>query len=266
MFTLRKQRYDLVVNLQRFASSGMLTWAMKSKNKRGFTKNPLAFVYSQSFDHRIGEKGETDFQHEIERNHAMIEQWVGPEAAHPRLNPEQVNASAKLDTIFASAERQSLIVMAPASVWFTKMYAEEKWVELVEAFKDHKVALIGAPSDGDLLERIIKASTHTDIHNLAGKLSLLESAQLMKEAKMSYVNDSAPLHLASSVDAPVTAIFCSTIPEFGFGPVGENSRIVQSPKELACRPCGLHGRRSCPQVHFQCALSIRTEDLTEGVK
>ncbi|MDP4826507.1 MAG: hypothetical protein NWR73_02395, partial [Flavobacteriales bacterium] len=65
----------------------------------------------------------------------------------------------------------------------------------------------------------------------------------------------------SAVDAPVTAIFCSTIPEFGFGPLGKKAHVVQTPEKLACRPCGLHGYKACPQKHFACAKGILIRDL-----
>ena len=73
---------------------------------------------------------------------------------------------------------------------------------------------------------------------------------------MNYVNDSGPLHMASAVNAPVTAFFCSTIPKFGFGPLSENSTIIQTTEELSCRPCGLHGLKNCPKKHFKCGLGI----------
>ena len=74
----------------------------------------------------------------------------------------------------------------------------------------------------------------------------------MESATRNYVNDSGPLHLASSVNAPVTAFFCSTTPNFGFGPLSENSAIVEV-ENLDCRPCGLHGHKTCPKGHFECA-------------
>ncbi len=76
---------------------------------------------------------------------------------------------------------------------------------------------------------------------LAGKLNFLSSAALMKNAVMNYTNDSAPLHFASAMDAPVTAIFCSTVPSFGFYPLSAKSFIVETKEELACKPCSLHG-------------------------
>ena len=78
---------------------------------------------------------------------------------------------------------------------------------------------------------------------------------------MNYVNDSAPLHFASAVNAPVKAVFCSTVPEFGFGPLSEHAEIVEVKDKLGCRPCGLHGAKSCPRGHFKCAHDISLAQL-----
>ena len=70
---------------------------------------------------------------------------------------------------------------------------------------------------------------------------------------MTFSNDSAPMHFASAMNAPVTAIYCSTVPEFGFGPLSDNSTIIETGEKLECRPCGLHGRKKCPKQHFKCS-------------
>jgi heptosyltransferase-2 len=129
---------------------------------------------------------------------------------------------------------------------------EEKWIELCNQIGSEKsIYLLGGSSDLSLCELIKTASKHSHIQNLAGKLSLLQSAALIKSATMNYVNDSAPLHLASATNAPVTAFFCSTVPEFGFGPLSDRS-FVFGYDQLACRPCGLHGFKNCPLGHFNC--------------
>ena len=51
--TLRSEQYDLVINLQRFASSGMLTILARGKESRGFEKNPLSFLYTKQFKHEM---------------------------------------------------------------------------------------------------------------------------------------------------------------------------------------------------------------------
>ena len=154
--------------------------------------------------------------------------------------------------------------MAPASVWFTKQYPMERWIDLIRALKGEcTIYLLGGPADSDLCNAIGERAGRGVI-TLAGKLSFLESAALMQGARMNYVNDSAPLHLASAVEAPVTAIYCSTVPGFGFTPLSSQSHIVETREDLACRPCGLHGKPACPEGHFKCAQIPARQILDAG--
>ena len=91
--------------------------------------------------------------------------------------------------------------MAPSSVWFTKQWPVEKWIELAQKLsKNYTIYLLGAPSDTDKCELIV--NSNPNIINLAGKLTFLESTALISNAKMNFVNDSAPLHMASATNAP----------------------------------------------------------------
>ena len=154
--------------------------------------------------------------------------------------------------------------ISPASLWFTKQYPINKWVEFIKSVPENSlVYLLGAANDHSLCEEIIEQAACTFIRNLSGQLTFLQSAALMQDARMNFTNDSAPMHLASSVNAPVTAVYCSTIPGFGFGPLSDNAAVVEVENELSCRPCGLHGKRSCPETHFKCARDIRNRQLTE---
>ncbi|NBR16196.1 MAG: glycosyltransferase family 9 protein, partial [Crocinitomicaceae bacterium] len=70
-----------------------------------------------------------------------------------------------------------------------------------------------------------------------------------------YVNDSGPLHFASAMNAPVSAFFCSTSPTFGFGPLSDDSEIIEV-QNLDCKPCGLHGHSACPKGNFRCGNEL----------
>lgn len=250
LFDIRKEGFDLTIGVQRFFNAGLLTAFSKSKTTVGFDKNPLAFLFKKSIPHEIG-----NGKHEVERNYDLIKDWATKFSRNLKLYPAQNDFNKVADF-----KTEEYIVIAPASVWFTKQYPKEKWVEFLNEIKI-KTYIIGAPSDIDFAEEIISKTNHQDLHNLCGKLSLLESAALMQDAKMNYVNDSAPQHLASAVNAPTTAIFCSTVPTFGFGPLADNAQIVEVQNKLNCRPCGLHGHKKCPEGHFDCAFKIDTQDL-----
>jgi len=249
---IRKQQYDAVFNLHRFSSSGFVTAFSGAKNKIGFDKNPLSFLFTKKIKHEIG-----NGKHETERNQLIIESFTDNKVAQPKLYPttENIDSVKKYQT-------SSYCCIAPTSVWFTKQFSKEQWVQLCDAIEPHThIYLLGAPADATACDWIIKNTKHQHITNLAGKLNFLESAALMKNARMNYVNDSAPMHIASAMNAKTTAIYCSTIPAFGFGPLSDNSKIVETKEQLSCRPCGLHGHKACPQGHFKCSTGISIKDI-----
>lgn len=252
---LRKKRFDQVINLHRFVSSGFITWRMKSKQKTGFNKNPLSFFYTKKFNHQITQRSGESYLHEVERNLSLIDEKYSVEF-RPKLYP----ASSDFEKVKTITGHESYFVIAPSSVWFTKQFPMEKWKELIAILpKELNVFLIGAKNDFDACEKIVDQNSR--IKNLSGQLSFLESAALIKNAVRTFSNDSAPLHFASAMNAPVTAVFCSTIPEFGFGPLSDDSKIIQTEELLSCRPCGLHGHKQCPQGHFKCALNISAPQI-----
>lgn len=247
------EKYDYVINIQRFALTGLFTVLSGAGQTRGFDKNPFSLLFGKRVRHTIRKEG----RHEVERNHELIKDLTGGIPGKVRLYPTKTD-----DASVSQYKTSKYICIAPASLWFTKQYPAEKWIEFVRATDRHiHIYFLGSKQDKELSDRIIEQSGHAFCLNLAGKLSLLETAALMRDAAMNFVNDSAPLHLASSVNARVTAVFCSTVPSFGFGPLSDDAVIIETDKELKCRPCGLHGYRQCPEKHFDCAYTIKTENL-----
>ena len=242
----RKNKYDLVINLHRFASSGLLTVLSGAKRKIGFQKNPFSFLYSKAYPHQMDQG-----LHEVDRNLNLISDLLIPTVRRPALYPKDADLKS-----VEEFQKQAYYCLAPASVWFTKQAPEAVWVQLMKQLNETgaSIYLIGGPDDKNLLDKIIKTST-VNAMNLAGKLSILQSAALMKGATRAFVNDSGPLHIASAMNTPVTAFFCSTVSDFGFGPLSDDAKILEI-KDLACRPCGLHGHQECPQGHFKCGIGL----------
>jgi ADP-heptose:LPS heptosyltransferase len=251
---VRKAKYDAVINVQRFALTGLLVALSGSKVRIGFSKNPFSFSFTHSVKHIIREG-----MHEMERNLMLVEPLTGISLVKPRLYPSATDAAKT--AVYKTGEYYTL---SPASLWYTKQYPVEKWLELISYVPDRtKIYLLGSKQDVTLCEDLRIRSGHPGCLNLAGNLGFLESASLMQDARMNFTNDSAPMHLASSVNAPVTVIYCSTIPEFGFGPLSDDAAIVEIKEKLYCRPCGLHGYHSCPEKHFRCATEILVNQITK---
>ncbi len=255
---VRGTRYDYLINLQRFAATGLFTVLSKAKHTSGFDKNPFSRWFTYRAGHRISAE---DNIHETSRNQALITPFTDELPARPRLYPSPDDYK-KVDSL----KTKAYLCIAPASLWFTKQLPEYQWISLIKAIPpEFGILLLGSKQDFDLCEHIAKGSGSERCLNLAGRLSLLQSAALMQDAVMNYVNDSSPMHLASAVNARTTAVFCSTVPQFGFGPLSDHALVIESTKKLDCRPCGLHGHRECPEQHFECAATITTQQLLSAL-
>ncbi|RYU79702.1 glycosyltransferase family 9 protein [Hymenobacter persicinus] len=250
---IRATGYDRVVTLQRFASTGLLTAFSGARQRIGFDKNPFSFGFTRVVPHIIGAG-----IHEVSRNLHLLDPAAEVPLTPPRLYPPAADEAAAAPY----AAVGPYICLAPTSVWFTKQFPQEQWVKLLRALPPkYTVYLIGGPPDADACASLLAESGLPQVVNLAGKLSLLASAALMRGAVLNYVNDSAPMHLCSAQGAPTCAVYCSTVPYFGFGPLSPFARVVELAEELECRPCGLHGYRQCPLNHFYCAHGIQTSQL-----
>jgi len=254
---IREEKYDVVINLQRFSSSGFLAGFSGASVRVGFDKNPLARLCTHIVPHDI-----MSGKHEIERNNALTFPLTKSDKLFkPKLYPSNDDYAFIQEYLI-----KPYITISPTSVWFTKQFPIEKWIAFLQklTFRGN-IYLLGGNSDIEMCKQIADAVSSQKVEVLAGKLSLLQSAALMEYAIMNYVNDSAPLHLASAMNAPTTAIFCSTVPTFGFTPLADDSVVIETLEYLACRPCGLHGYRKCPEEHFRCAQSIDVEHLVKRI-
>ena len=254
---LRRMNFDVVVTPHRHMSSGILMLMSGAKQRVGFSSHPLSTFFTHSHDHGLG-----NGEHEIERNHRLIADHVTlSKPKKPRLYPAQKIDDQGLSEKFGIA--------APSSQWATKQWPSNRWGEWLdlefEAAPEQTIVLIGAPSDRSELEQIASQSKH-ELLEIRTDLSLLGAVGLMRKAEWVVTNDSGPMHMASAVDAPTVAIFCSTLPSFGFGPLASQSVVVEVEMKLDCRPCGLHGHQSCPLSHFNCGHGIAADQVAAALK
>jgi len=78
---IRSHRYDCLVNVHRFASSGFITSLSNAKLKIGFDKNPVSFLFDKRIKHEIGNL------HEVQRNQKLIEEFTDANYVKPKLFP-----------------------------------------------------------------------------------------------------------------------------------------------------------------------------------
>jgi heptosyltransferase-2 len=120
---IRNERYDEIINLQRFFSTGLMTVSGGSKRTTGFSKNPLSLFFTNRYKHSIGDK---KYTHETERNLSLLAHHGWTEKLRPSLFPSAADRS-----FVEQYKNGAYVCMAPTSVWFTKQLPAEQWQKLI---------------------------------------------------------------------------------------------------------------------------------------
>lgn len=251
---IRDEKYDLIVNLQRHFSTACLCVFSRAKRMIGYNTSWLSIFFSNRF--RYPKTG----MHEIEKNFQLVKALF-PQDAIPLLPKVYPSSEDEKTARELSKQYETFITVSVGSAWYTKCLPEDKWIDfLAKTPPNTGIFFLGGKNEYEksayIIEKIRQTRPFLFMTNLCGYLSFLPSAALMRLANMNYALDSAPTHIASAVNAPITTIYCSTSPIFGFTPLSEQSRILLSKEKLSCHPCTNHGRKKCPRKHFLCAKTV----------
>lgn len=160
-------------------------------------------------------------------------------------------------------ERIKTVAIFPGSVWGTKRWSQKNYTMLAQKFLQQgwQVILLGSQDEQELSAQIHKDCSSDQIFNLSGRLSWMETIAVLMLVHLVISNDSGGQHLAALVSAPTVGIFGPTILEFGFRPWNSNAIVVETHKQLTCRPCGKHGPQVCPVGTHECMESINVETV-----
>jgi len=256
---LRAERYAVAYLPHRSLRSAALAWLARIPRRVGYTDGWRSLYTEARPRPRDG--------HEIDRLLAL----VGAPPHHgtrPMLQLAANDVARAGEEITAAAVAPPFAALAPGSIWGSKRWPH--FAALARRLAQQlDVVLVGGPDDAALADEIVAAATEGDaVHrvvSLCGRLSLRESAAVIREAAILVTNDSAPLHFAQAVETPTVALFGPTIPAFGFGPRGPRD-VVVGLDGLACRPCSPHGPAACPLGHHRCLQAVSVDDVLRAME
>jgi lipopolysaccharide heptosyltransferase II len=188
--------------------------------------------------------------------------------------PETVTALAEKVLVEAGIQSpRALIGICPSARHNNKMWLKEGFAETAATLaREHggAVLLFGSGKGEEtrcreVKEMIEQQSQETPVLNLAGRLSLLETAAMMDRCSIIVTNDSGLMHLATARKRKVVAIFGPTARELGFFPYGTTSTVIEN-ISLSCRPCTHIGLPLCPKGHFKCMNDIHASQVIDAAR
>lgn len=138
------------------------------------------------------------------------------------------------------------VILAPGTVWETKRWRAEGFAEVAREFLNRGwgALLVGSPDESARCRQV--AELCPGVCDVSGRTSISVLAALVAGARMSFTNDSGPMHLAVALDRPVVSVFGPT-DDVWIGPYRRKDAVARVP--LMCAPCYFRRLSQCPHDH-----------------
>jgi lipopolysaccharide heptosyltransferase I len=222
---LRRERYDLVVDLQGLTKSAIVTKLARSPRRIGpsYHRELSRIFYHEVAGHR------DKHRHAVEEALDVVRHLGLPMPATPEF-----------PVVFPKREFSAAhprIALAPCSRWATKNWPVTHFIAAARAIREQKNAtffLVGAPEDRPVCDQIAAALGDAAV-NLCGQTSLLELGGVMAAMDLAVTVDTGPMHVAAAAGTPVLALFGPTDPK-RTGPFGAQHRVLAVGEDI-CAQC-----------------------------
>ena len=161
-------------------------------------------------------------------------------------------------------DNKMLVCLFPGATIDERLWPENRWAEII-AWLDkngYQPLLLGGQREIALCKSIAVKSKIATLWNMAGRLSLLETAWLLERTRLLISTDSGILHLGGISNVATVSLF-GPGREVKWAPRGDNHIALN--KHLPCSPCTLFGETPfCSRK--SCMLAISTDDVKRAIK
>lgn len=159
------------------------------------------------------------------------------------------------------------LAVAMGAQYATKTIPVNKLCEILMKTKG-TIVLLGGKEDQVRSEQVVAAMVDRNVIDMCGKLSIHQSADAVRKARVILTNDTGLMHIAAAFDTPIVSVWGNTIPELGmypYRPAHPESYTIHQVLDLSCRPCSKIGFQSCPKKHFKCMLQQDTAAIANDL-
>jgi ADP-heptose:LPS heptosyltransferase len=152
--------------------------------------------------------------------------------------------------------------IAIGGTYATKQMPVSLILELIKRLNTTIVLVGSGESDAKKALEITMFLPYSTIINLCNRLSLDQSACIVKNAERLITGDTGLMHIASAFDTPIQAIWGNTHPILGMYAY-RKTNVSNHQVDLKCNPCSKLGSKKCPRGHFDC---MNKQNVVEIVK
>jgi ADP-heptose:LPS heptosyltransferase len=267
---LRRERFDLVLDLHGGPRSAWLSWATGARERIGYDITGRRWMYT-----RVAARArELRPRHSVRNQWDLLEAIPGWAGGAPDETRDPVEMALDVDADRRLAERlagagvtgaDELIVLHvsagnPFRRWPEAFFAETA-AALAAGNPRRRVVFSSGPSDREAAARIAK-DAQARLGAAAGRIidlgefDLQELRALIGRSRLFVGGDTGPLHIAACTATPVVGIYGPTLPERSApwrAPSAATFSLDIPVADLACRPCD---QRVCAPGDFRCLTRV----------
>jgi lipopolysaccharide heptosyltransferase II len=256
---LRKQNFDMVIDLQNNRKSHLLSFLSASVNRYGYNNKKYGFLLNHSIKDNLPPLDPVKHQFrilnmlgiELKDNH--LELWSSEEdqgVINDLLSAQWLSANQKIIGLNLSASPR----------WETKVWPLEHIAKLCELLKAKDIRVVATGTERDLpkAHKLMSMVKDAKLINACGRTSVNQLACLIKKCSVFISADSSPLHIAAAVDTPFIALFGPTDYRRHL-PLANNCIVLN--KNVSCSPCY---KPKCKRR--KCMEEITPEEVVEAIE
>lgn len=244
--SLLKEKFDYIIDLQKNLRSYQISKKLGVKTYRFNKMNPekwllvnLKWNKMPANTHLVDRYFEGLKDLNIVNDNNGLDYFIQPE-----------------DEIVVEGLPSKYIAFAIGSAHETKALPVEKIVSIIKQ-NSIPVVILGGKKE---IEKGRSIEQEVNVINWVNKLSLNQSAAIVKNAEFVVAGDTGLMHIAAAFKKRIYSVWGSTVPAFGMFPylpreLNLLSVIIEN-KKIKCRPCSKLGFEKCPKVHHKCMNSL----------
>lgn len=245
---IRKNPYDITIDLQRMLKSGLFAMSAKSRRRIGFDKKrckELSWIFP--FERILPSDPDTH----------MLDQYL-EFLAHLNIQTNKVKWEIPRTRPTRSRLPERFIVINIGATKLANLWSPLYFASLIDAIDRQwgiPCVLTGGPQDLNAA-KIIMLESKSSVIDLTGRTSLPELVEILAEAACVISCDTGPMHLACALDTKVIALFGPSNP-MRTGPY--HGAVIK--KDVDCMPCN---KKHCQTP--LCMDAIKPSDVMARLK
>jgi heptosyltransferase-2 len=227
-FQLREKHFDICVIFNPSKEFNIISYFAGIKHRVGYNHKGSFFL-----NHKIADNKHLELEHEVEYNLDLVSE-IGAITHDKSLSlaiPHDIALSALKS--FELGSENNLIAIHPWTSDPVKEWPVERFVELALGLNQLSLKVIVIGGRGELFKsKALFDNLGSNVINLTGRTSLVQSAVILKGCRLLVSCDSGPVHLACCMKTPVVTLFRNDIPgkrAKRWGPWGTGNFVIQKP-------------------------------------